>query len=415
VANCYSSSTSTKEKRGGMIINPLVAAASIAASAVSNFFPGDWMGRRISRHPDSYFQQQRHDDEPFRLSNKAADSDRQFYSVEDELNDQSREFDAFTMPYTPIIFQDAEILSKKTIQSDTKKQNRPPPLLNTNNPWKLLGIDTGASFDDVRHAYKQMTKIYHPDAVVGPDATIDERRDANEVFSRINTAFEFLKRKESEEVYEYSMYIDGERVTRSVVVDPDECQQMDPYRINYDRIIEMSEYRKHHPQTKMWYEAENDYHQRHNGFVTYSDSAHSKGKWWHTRRFEQRNDDGGTIPSNSKLWDNQKHDDEQHVARSSGGFGFIRSQDRWWDEVSSFEYEGSNNNHDYQMKNNNKFRSTKNGYPYKDKIWSKVESSAVVPHKPIVSTEFDSIRQESYPPEDKWWKGNESVFGEFSP
>ncbi len=397
-----------------MIINPLVAAAAVAASAVGNLFPGTWMEWRSSRHLDSYYQPQRHVYEPFRLSNEAADSDRQFYSVEDVLNEQSKEFDAFAMPSTPFIFQDAEILSKETIESGTTKQNRPPPLLKTNNPWILLGIGTSATFDDVRRAYKEMTKKYHPDVVVGPDATVDERREANEAFSRINAAFEYFKRKESEEVYEYNTYIDGERVTRSVVVVPDESQQMDPYRINYDRIIEMSEYRKHHPQTKMWYEAENDYHQRHNGFVTYSD-AHSKGKWWYTRRFAQINDHGRKIPNKNKLWDNRKHD-EQQVARSSGGFGFIRSQDWWWNEVSSFEYEGSNNNHEYQMKNNNKSRSTKSAYPYKEKIWSEFKSSAeVLPPKSTASAEFDYDRQESHLPGDKWWKGNESIFGEFSP
>jgi choline dehydrogenase-like flavoprotein len=113
--------------------------------------------------PDSYFQPQRHVYEPFRLSNEAADSDRQFYSVEDVLNEQSKEFDALAMPSTPFIFQDAEILSKETIESGTTKQNRPPPLLKTNNPWILLGIGTSATFDDVQRAYKEMTKKYHPD------------------------------------------------------------------------------------------------------------------------------------------------------------------------------------------------------------------------------------------------------------
>ncbi|KAL7430435.1 hypothetical protein ACHAXH_001466 [Discostella pseudostelligera] len=396
-----------------MIINPIVAAAAVAARAVGTIFPGDWMDRRSSRHDVYYQQRHQHDDEPFRFRNEAPITDRQY--IESDLYEQSREFDAFTMTHTTFIFQDAEILSKETIKPDGNSNPPPPPLPNTNNPWELLGIDTSATFDDVRRAYRRMTKMYHPDAVAGPDATADERRNANEDFARINAAFEFIKRKDSEEVYEYIMYVDGERVTRSVVVASGESQQMDPYRINYDRIIDMSDYTTHRPKTKMWYEAENDYHQMHNGFASYSGDAHSKGKWWHSNGFAQRNDDVGTIPSKEIMW-NRRIDAEQQDARHCGGVGFNPSQDRWWDERTSFDHKGPSNNHDCQVRNNNKFRRTKkHGYPYKDMVWNEFDSSAEVSHNPSDTVEFDYDHQENHLPRDKWWKGNEIISGEFSP
>jgi curved DNA-binding protein CbpA len=358
-----------------MIINPLVAAAAVAARAVGTIFPGDWMGRRSSRYPGINFQPW-HDDEHFHFTDDdVLNTGRQYHSnIENDVYRQSKEFDSFTMTYTPFIFQDAEILSKDTIKPD-----RPPKLPNTNNPWKLLGIDTGDKFNDIRRAWKKMAKIYHPDVVVGPDASADERRDANEDFARINAAFEFLKRKASEEIYEYNTYIDGEQVTKSVVVVPGESRQMDPYRINYDRIIEMSEYRKHRPQTKMWYEAENDYHQRQNGFAAYPCDSYSKGKWWHTKRFAQRTEDFGTIQSKETMWDNRNSVVEAQDVRRTNEFGFTPNQDRWWDDKSS--QEGPVNNRKYRVGSNN--------------------------HRPA--------NQESYPPIDKWWKGNASAFDKFSP
>lgn len=398
-----------------MIINPIIAAAAVAARAVGTIFPGDRMDRRPSRYDDYYQQRHPHDDGPFRFRTETPITGRQYHSnIENELYDQSREFDAYAMTHTPFIFQDAEILSKETIKP-AGTANQPPQLPNTNNPWVLLGIDTSTTFDDVRRAYRRMTKIYHPDVVAGPDATADDRRNANEDFARINAAFEFIKRKESEEVYEYVMYVDGERVTRSVVVATGESQHLDPYRINYDRILDMSEYRKHRPRTKMWYEAENDYHQMHNGFASYSGDNHSKEKWWHSNGFAERNDDVGTISSKETMWTSRKHAAEQQDASRCGDIRFNPSQDRWWDERTPYDHKGPSNNHDCQVRNKNMFRRTKkHGYAYKDMVWNEFDSSAEASHNPS-TVEFDYDHKENHLHRDKWWKGNEIISGEFSP
>ena len=385
-----------------MIINPIIAAAAVAARAVGTIFPGDWMERRTD------YYQEWHDEPPYRDATHSMD--RQYYNMdmEERLHDQGREFHAFvTTTNSPVFVQDAEILSKETT-TNHGSSNRPPPLLNTNNPWKLLGLETGASFDEIRKAYKEMVKIYHPDVVVGPDASADERREANDDFARINAAFQFHKRKASEKVYEYSMYIDGKQVTRSVVMS-DEHQYNDPYRIDYDRLREMSEHRKRRPKTTMWHEAENDYQQRHNGFQSYSVDAYSKGQWCHTSG--ARHDVTGRIISTEQNWGNRMTAEQQESMRSD--FGFSPVQDHWGDERSS--YDVSKHNQEYQSRNINKFRSTeKQPYPYKDRLWNESYSTEA-PRRPTKTVDVNDDDQRSYLPMDKWWKGDETAFGDFSP
>ena len=62
-----------------------------------------------------------------------------------------------------------------------------PPLPVTNNPYILLGIPLHSDFAAARKAYLHMCKVYHPDRVVGPDCTDQEKKDANWDFSRINS------------------------------------------------------------------------------------------------------------------------------------------------------------------------------------------------------------------------------------
>lgn len=90
---------------------------------------------------------------------------------------------------------DAQIIEKNTSEEQAAKA---PPLPQTNNPFALLGLCVAASFDAVRQAYKEKVKVYHPDVLVGPDASPEERKQANWDFARINSAYDILKRKEDE-------------------------------------------------------------------------------------------------------------------------------------------------------------------------------------------------------------------------
>ena len=62
-----------------------------------------------------------------------------------------------------------------------------------NNPYKVLGVNEGASQEEIRAAYLQLVKKYHPDRYTDPDL----KRIANEKLVEINEAYELLTKKGS--------------------------------------------------------------------------------------------------------------------------------------------------------------------------------------------------------------------------
>ena len=138
----------------------------------------------------------------------------------------------------------------------------------TDNPYIVLGLDSldpPLNFDVIHKAYKIMAKKYHPDLILDPECTEEDRHLANMIFARINAAYEKLKAKEAEEILEYHVYIDGNKVRRQVTINCDSYYR-DPTRPNYDRIIAMSKYREKHPRKKLWFERKHEYDKpRHNG------------------------------------------------------------------------------------------------------------------------------------------------------
>ena len=65
-------------------------------------------------------------------------------------------------------------------------QRHAAEVLNTKNPFEVLGLNAGASADDVRNAYRQLVKTCHPDKFL--DA--DERKAAQEKMIALNLAYE---------------------------------------------------------------------------------------------------------------------------------------------------------------------------------------------------------------------------------
>jgi len=103
---------------------------------------------------------------------------------------------------------------------------------------------------------------------VGPDATPEERVEANIQFARITAAYRELKRRKDQEVFTYTVCIDGRNVVQSRVIDSEgyRNERDDPFRMDYGRVVSMTEYRERFPRKKMWYEEKkNDYVPRHNG------------------------------------------------------------------------------------------------------------------------------------------------------
>mmetsp|Transcript_14156 Transcript_14156/g.28868 ORF Transcript_14156/g.28868 Transcript_14156/m.28868 type:complete len:208 (+) Transcript_14156:100-723(+) len=154
-------------------------------------------------------------------------------------------------------------------QRQSHHRSPPSPLPRTRNPLTILGFDhTPSDFGTIHKAYKTLVKRYHPDVAVGPDATPEERVEANIQFARITAAYRELKRRKDQEVFTYTVCIDGRNVVQSRVIDSEgyRNQRDDPFRVDYGRVISMTEYRERFPRKKMWYEEKkNDYVPRHNG------------------------------------------------------------------------------------------------------------------------------------------------------
>ena len=66
---------------------------------------------------------------------------------------------------------------------------------NTDNAYKILEIDSKASQDDIKSAYRKMAKKYHPDKLRGQDPAMI--KGAEEKFREVQKAYETLMRKKN--------------------------------------------------------------------------------------------------------------------------------------------------------------------------------------------------------------------------
>ena len=61
-----------------------------------------------------------------------------------------------------------------------------------NNPYKVLGVNEGASQEEIRSAYLKLVKKYHPDKYTDSDL----KELANEKLVEVNEAYDKEKRSE---------------------------------------------------------------------------------------------------------------------------------------------------------------------------------------------------------------------------
>ena len=60
-----------------------------------------------------------------------------------------------------------------------------------NGPYAVLGIDSNATDDEVKKAYRRLAMKYHPDRVENLGEEV--RRNAEEQFKKINEAYETIR------------------------------------------------------------------------------------------------------------------------------------------------------------------------------------------------------------------------------
>jgi len=381
-----------------MLINPIVAIASVAAVRAVGTLLG-----------------------------QTASPTNQYFDTMIEDNFMSH-------PSPAVDIKDAVILNREQEQQPTRV--KPPPLPDTNNPLMLLGLDKNVNdFKTIKAAYKSRAKQYHPDIILSADASQEERISANWDFARINSAFDILKRKEEEQVYEYEVYVDGKKEKRSATPLDD---NRNPYHINYDRILQN---RKRYPQERMWYQDDgyepNHSYRRprhydpepfgdHDG--KYSVDAFTKGKWWIAKGYHDHagvhyvpltDVDYGPMKSSEQRWEERQQTESYNAGagrgrQSSARFGVVDPyEDQWWhDRSTSSNTPLSTNHENYQRDNHCAGEETREGYPYKDMYWNRQDNEAASSYQP--TADYDP-QDERFVVREKWWRADETVNGEFSP
>ena len=86
------------------------------------------------------------------------------------------------------------IMARRRYVSENKQkrtQSRPSLSYRMDKSYKILGIESSATLEEVKKAYRELAKIYHPDKI--KDKALKE--NAKIQFQTINDAYEILKKK----------------------------------------------------------------------------------------------------------------------------------------------------------------------------------------------------------------------------
>lgn len=62
------------------------------------------------------------------------------------------------------------------------------------DPWLILGLERGASFEEVRKRYRKMVAENHPDRLIARGVPEEFVAIANARLASINSAYEFIER-----------------------------------------------------------------------------------------------------------------------------------------------------------------------------------------------------------------------------
>ena len=77
--------------------------------------------------------------------------------------------------------------------SDNSRSSRSSSSSYNKDPYRVLGIDSSATDDEVKKAYRKMAMKYHPDRVAGMSEEM--QRNAAEQMKEINEAYEVIKER----------------------------------------------------------------------------------------------------------------------------------------------------------------------------------------------------------------------------
>ncbi len=108
--------------------------------------------------------------------------------VSDILND-AREFLPFETHTKDIMMLRKGVITSILAreEGDRKKQ--------VTDPFEVLGISPSSTRDEIRQAYHQKVRLYHPDKLTSLDLPEDITSYASDTLARINSAYDLIMRK----------------------------------------------------------------------------------------------------------------------------------------------------------------------------------------------------------------------------
>ena len=63
----------------------------------------------------------------------------------------------------------------------------------SNDPYKALGLTKDATADEIKKAYRELVKKYHPDKVIADDQAL--KAGAEEKFKQVQKAYETIQKE----------------------------------------------------------------------------------------------------------------------------------------------------------------------------------------------------------------------------
>lgn len=111
------------------------------------------------------------------------------FSYEEELI-ISKICDGFGLP--PKIKEEIFTKFKKTYQSHSQNTYQNESI---KDPYEVLGLKKGASFDEVKKKYRELVRKYHPDILMGKGADAEIIDAGTKKLKEINEAYETLQKE----------------------------------------------------------------------------------------------------------------------------------------------------------------------------------------------------------------------------
>lgn len=108
--------------------------------------------------------------------------------VSDVLND-AREFIPFETHTNDIMMLRKSVIASILAREVDKKKK------SSSDPYAILGVSKDADRNDVKHAYHEKVRLYHPDKLNSLDLPDDMTIYANDMLARINSAYDLINRK----------------------------------------------------------------------------------------------------------------------------------------------------------------------------------------------------------------------------